>query len=106
MKPDTSNWRDHRSYDFVDDLSTEALAWEYLRRSLDYQRQYRDLFAAGAHNIPFDPEAERRWGLRFPCQARFVRLGANRVLVARRQPCSADSRRSARFPAAGVCSIT
>ena len=43
MRPDTSNWRDDRSYDFLDALPIEGLAWECLRRHLPYQDHYATL---------------------------------------------------------------
>ncbi len=46
MKPDTSRWRDSRTYDYFDDLSVEGLAWECLRRDPSYQQAYRDLVGA------------------------------------------------------------
>lgn len=85
MKPDTSRWRDHSSYDFLDNLSTEGLAWECLRRSRDYQQHYKLLVAKGTHGVPFEPEAQQRWGLRFPGKARSIRPEAIRVLVAARR---------------------
>lgn len=89
MKPDTSRWRDHTNYDFLDGLSTEGLAWEYLRRSPDYQQHYKLLVAKGTESVAFEPEAQQRWGLRFPGKARFIRPEAIRVLVAgRRSRCA------------------
>lgn len=82
MKPNTSRWRDSNSYDFFDSLPIEGLAWECLRRSNSYQRYYQALASAGAEEEPFAPEAQRRWGLRFPGQARYVRVDARRSLVA------------------------
>lgn len=90
MKPDTSRWRDHSSYDFLDCLSTEGLAWEYLRRSRDYQQHYQLLVANGTDGVPLEPEAQQRWGLRFPGKARSIRPEAIRVLVARRRSRCAD----------------
>ncbi|MEZ5801964.1 MAG: DUF6499 domain-containing protein [Rhizobiaceae bacterium] len=48
MRPDTSNWRDDRSYDFFDTLPIEGLAWECLRRYRPYQDDYARLVDAGA----------------------------------------------------------
>ncbi|MCG7509069.1 transcriptional regulator domain-containing protein [Mesorhizobium retamae] len=98
MKPDTSQWRDHSSYDFFDALSTEGLAWECLRRSADYQRQYRLLVAAGAETTALAPAAQQRWGLRFPGPPRFICISPERVLVAGRQPGRAYADRDPRFP--------
>lgn len=81
MRPNTSRWRDSNSYDFFDSLPIEGLAWECLRRSNSYQRHYQALMASGAEEEPFAPQLQRRWGLRFPGQARYVRVDARRSLV-------------------------
>ncbi|HQS11074.1 MAG TPA: DUF6499 domain-containing protein [Xanthobacteraceae bacterium] len=64
MKPDTSRWRDSRTYDYFDDLSVEGLAWECLRRDPSYQQAYRDLVDAERADAPLPAEAEHLWGLR------------------------------------------
>ncbi|MFT0862507.1 transcriptional regulator domain-containing protein [Ancylobacter sp. G4_0304] len=64
MKPDTSRWRDSRTYDYFDDLSVEGLAWECLRRDASYQQAYRDLVDAERAAAPLPAEAEHLWGLR------------------------------------------
>ena len=38
MAPDPSQWRASASYDYFDDLGISDLAWECLRRNVDYQR--------------------------------------------------------------------
>ena len=81
MKPNTSRWRDSNSYDFFDSLPIEGLAWECLRRSNSYQSYHQALAIAGAEEEPFALEAQRRWGLRFPGKARYVRVDARRSLV-------------------------
>jgi len=83
VKPETSQWRDQQSYDYVDALTTEGLAWEYLRRSPDYQQQYNTLVAKGLDNASFDLAAQRRWGLRFPGATGPFRSGAIGILVKR-----------------------
>lgn len=67
MAPDPSQWRASTSYDYFDDLCISDLAWECLRRNVDYQRDY-----AKALKEMDDPEQATasfrlRWGLRFPC---------------------------------------
>lgn len=59
-KPD---WRDASSYDYLDDLSAEELAWEFLRRNPAYRAIYNDLVEAGDEDAL--DEAARHWGLRF-----------------------------------------
>ena len=82
MKPNTSRWRDNNSYDFFVSLPIEGLAWGCLRRSNSYQKHYQALTIAGAEEEPFALAAQRRWGLRFPGQTRYVRVDARRSLVA------------------------
>lgn len=67
MAPDPSQWRASTSYDYFDDLGISDLAWECLRRNVDYQRDY-----AKALKEMDDPEQATtsfrlRWGLQFPC---------------------------------------
>ncbi len=81
MKPDISRWRDHRSYDFYDNLPPEGLAWECLRRDKPYQGYFRRLTKAGATDLPLPPQAEQRWGLRFPGAAFSVVRSTGRSLV-------------------------
>ncbi|WP_365832871.1 DUF6499 domain-containing protein [Brevundimonas sp.] len=65
MKPDTSQWRDRKSYDYFDALETEGLAWECLRRCVPYQQHYANLVIERLETAPLSLDAERRWGLRF-----------------------------------------
>nr|WP_245432313.1 DUF6499 domain-containing protein [Mesorhizobium loti] len=85
----------------MDDLSVEGLAWECLRRSSDYQQQYRMLVAAGADDHAFATEGQLRWGLRFPGKARPFCPGANRPVVAGSRPRRADTCRSPCHPCQG-----
>lgn len=67
MKPNTSRWRVASTYDFVDHVGVDDLAWECLRRNRDYQKDYAALKQRGALDHPIPAELERRWGLRFRC---------------------------------------
>lgn len=98
MKPDTSCWRDSHNYDFFDELPTEGLAWECLRRSEAYQRHYEALASAGTETAPCRPEAELLWGLRFPGETTPVRHGAGSSMVALRRPGRFDPNARAGFP--------
>ena len=82
MRPDTSRWREHNSYEIFDELPNEGLAWECLRRNKAYQHRYRSLIAAKADADPLPLEDQHQWGLRFrgPAEPRLRR--ANRLLVA------------------------
>lgn len=70
MTPDTTEWRSPTPYDYMDDADVDGLAWECLRRNLQYQRDY-----AKSTKAPLSPDNEteaigNRWGLRFPRPAK------------------------------------
>lgn len=98
MRPDTSRWREHHSYDFFDHLMNEGLAWECLRRQEQYQRRYQALVAAKADNAPLPLEDQRRWGLRFRGAAKPLHTRANHLLVSRRHPVGTHAHAGARPP--------
>jgi hypothetical protein len=106
MKPDTSRWRDHRSYDFFDTLPIEGLAWECLRRHEPYHDFYHGLVKAKLETVPLPGEAERRWGLRFLGQTGFVRSGAKDSLVPICRPSHSVSYARTRRPAAPIAYTT
>jgi hypothetical protein len=64
MSPE-SNWRSSATYEYLHELEPSELAWEFLRRNPDYERDYRKTRRR-------DPDADdgakasaRFWGLRF-----------------------------------------
>ncbi len=65
MKPDTSRWRAKSSYDFMDLVGVDDLAWECLRRNRAYQQDYAGLRRDKALDLPMPEDMEFRWGLRF-----------------------------------------
>ncbi len=65
MLPDAASWALSSAYDYWDDLTPEGVAWEFLRRNGDYQRE----FAEGTA----DPED---WGLRTLRDPALTGLGA------------------------------
>ncbi|MGV1837334.1 transcriptional regulator domain-containing protein [Rhizobium rhizogenes] len=81
MKPDTSRWHDSDAYAFFDTLPVEGLAWECLRRHEPYQQYYRKLVRTEQESVPFSPDAQRRWGLRFPGATRPVGARTRGALV-------------------------
>lgn len=85
MKPDTSQWRDRKSYDYFDALQTEGLAWECLRRSVPYQQHYAKLIIGNLEMAPLTLEAEQLWGLRFRRHSELVRVIARGFLVEQRK---------------------
>lgn len=69
MSLDPSHWRSASEYAYAETLSAPDLAWEWLRRNVDYQRDY-----ASADRKKEDPHELTRivrqsWGLRFPGSA-------------------------------------
>jgi hypothetical protein len=64
MQPDTSKWRLHGGYDYVNRLTPEGLAWEFLRRNKEYQRDFQLHLRNGASDKE-DKALEQRWGLCF-----------------------------------------
>lgn len=81
MRPDTSRWRMSSAYDFVDDLTAEGLAWEFLRRNADYQHDFA-AYQATADDAEASAAAFRqRWGLRFPGAAGSKCGGTGSLLV-------------------------
>lgn len=59
------DWRVASDYDYVDELDLSGLAWEFLRRNPDYQREYAVLSADGACLPGPGGGLSPRWGLRF-----------------------------------------
>jgi hypothetical protein len=60
MRPDSSQWRDPNAYAFVKDASADMIAWEFLRRNRDYQRDY-----TASRTTKSRREFHKRWGLQF-----------------------------------------
>ncbi|WP_408634310.1 transcriptional regulator domain-containing protein [Paracoccus aminovorans] len=82
MTPDTTEWRSSTPYDYMDNADVDALAWECLRRNLEYQRDYADSINAP---LILGNETEaigNRWGLRFPRPAKSDRHSTTSLLDA------------------------
>ncbi|MGV1954189.1 MULTISPECIES: transcriptional regulator domain-containing protein [unclassified Agrobacterium] len=60
MTAKISRWRSSEIYDYLDDLDSPDLAWEWLRRNMDYQKDY-----ARADSPSLKRELRRKWGLQF-----------------------------------------
>jgi hypothetical protein len=60
MTPDISRWRSSEIYENLDTLDAPDLAWEWLRRNTDYQKDY-----ARADSPSLRRELRRKWGLQF-----------------------------------------
>lgn len=99
MTPDISQWRSPDKYDYIEQLVSPELAWEWLRRNKSYQRDYADVLDAADDPQPLIQKAQQRWGLRFPHPA-FPRCKTSRaILVARGGHGRRHTRRGACHPA-------
>ncbi|WP_256886469.1 DUF6499 domain-containing protein [Ochrobactrum sp. BTU2] len=67
--PQDHDWRSNANYDFVDQLTTSELAWEFLRRNQDYRQAYRDLSARGQLHSDQARQVAEQWGLCFCCRS-------------------------------------
>ena len=63
MRPDTSSWKSETAYDYFNDLSSDGLAWECLRRNTRYQEAYRQAKSSPRPDEDGDANA-KIWGLR------------------------------------------
>jgi len=73
MQPDTSQWRVKESYDYLERLPPEGLAWEFLRRNMNYQRDYNLRKSERRSRGKADPAKE--WGLQVLVDPRESALG-------------------------------
>lgn len=59
-----ADWRSSSAYDYLHDLNSGGVAWEFLRRNEEYRADYANpRFRAALDTAIAGPE--RRWGLRF-----------------------------------------
>jgi hypothetical protein len=86
MALNTSQWRSSQSYDFVDGLIAPDLAWEWLRRNADYQRDFAETEQNAADSGRMTDWVRRRWGLQFPYPPIFQRDGDCRHMGAGNRP--------------------
>jgi hypothetical protein len=68
MPPDISRWQASSNYDYVDDLGAAELAWEWLRRNGDYQRDYAAIEQRPDEAGQLKEMARQRWRLHYPRQ--------------------------------------
>jgi hypothetical protein len=81
MALDPSHWRSASEYAYAETLSASDLAWEWLRRNVDYQRDY-----VSAHRNKDGPHELTRilrqsWGLRFSGRSAAERIAGGRLLA-------------------------
>jgi hypothetical protein len=63
--PPVPDWRSAAAYAYLDELNPAELAWEFLRRNPDYQRDYRAAALDAAGQPEFPEPLILQWGLRF-----------------------------------------
>lgn len=94
MTPDISRWRSTSTYDYLDDLVSPDLGWEWLRRNGDYQRDYAETRRPACDLRELTNRVRKRWGLQFRCPSIAQRDRNSRLLVprGRHQHRAADGR--------------
>ena len=63
--PPVPDWRSAAAYAYLNELNPAELAWEFLRRNPDYQRDYRTVAGENGGRADFPEPLILRWGLRF-----------------------------------------
>lgn len=79
MSKDES-WRSEAAYEYIDRLSPGELAWEFLRRNVDYMTAYQDLLSDGEMNGEAARDLASKWGLRFRGRSYAVSIGSAHFL--------------------------
>ncbi len=69
MMPDASHWRFSERYDHVEKLTASGLAWEWLRRSENYNQDFEALSAENADRVMLTEKIRQRWRLQFPSRS-------------------------------------
>jgi len=69
MTPDASGWRSSSGYAHVEHLTASDLAWEWLRRNEDYDRDYEAFSKPASDAAAMTDWIRQRWGVRFPCRS-------------------------------------
>ena len=99
MTPDISHWRSSERYEYVEDLVSPELAWEWLRRNEAYQRDFEAAQVKPNADTAATEATRSRWGLRFPVVAGPRRQSSCAHLGAHRQHWRRAADRAARYPA-------
>ncbi|WP_254701248.1 transcriptional regulator domain-containing protein [Neorhizobium galegae] len=59
------SWRSEAAYDYIDQLTTSDLAWEFLRRNPDYRFAFQELLSSGRLSDETATSFAEQWGLSF-----------------------------------------
>ena len=81
-------WRSEAAYNYIDTLTPGDLAWEFLRRNIEYKRSYDEFLQRNGKSEEVSREFTSRWGLRFRSRSLF--LGNNIAHLLGREPRSFD----------------
>jgi hypothetical protein len=68
--PSTPDWRSPAAYTYLNNLTPAELAWEFLRRNPNYQRDVQTPVSKTIDEDELPEPVARRWGLRFRSQSR------------------------------------
>jgi len=63
--PPVRQWRSDAAYAYLNELEPAELAWEFLRRNPNYQRDYKAAGDATADQAELSDSLIAQWGLRF-----------------------------------------
>ena len=88
-----TDWRNATHYQYLIDLTPSELAWEFLRRNPEYEREVAMFDSADEHAAT---ALTAHWGLRFPDTAVLVRAKCRYLL----EPCCRPERPDLRLSAA------
>jgi len=90
--PSASDWRSSANYAYLNDLDPAELAWEFLRRNPDYQRDHRT-------SVKPDPSADdgsdasaNAGGYDFAVDPKLTDPSAAVLVAAVRPPCGSPER--------------
>ena len=81
-------WRSEAAYNYIDTLTPGDLAWEFLRRNIEYKRSYDEFLQRNGKSEEVSREFTSRWGLRF--RSRSLVFGNNITHLLGREPRSFD----------------
>ncbi|WP_226951218.1 transcriptional regulator domain-containing protein [Rhizobium terrae] len=84
--PEQGRWRISTAYDYIDELDAPDLAWEFLRRNPEYQRDYALLRSEGHDSASALKALSNKWGLSFRSQPRHPCAVSKHELDARSRP--------------------
>jgi hypothetical protein len=84
--PTTPDWRDAAAYAYLQNLNRAELAWEFLRRDPNYNRDFRAAARRTFDEAAFPERLTRRWGLRFPGRSAIAGGQGTAHLVAALRP--------------------